>query len=201
MEKIYVAETIIVEGKYDKNTLSQFLDANIVETSGFGVFNSPETADLIRTLAEKTGIIVLTDSDGAGFVIRNFIKSAVSKGRVLHAYIPEIPGKERRKPRPGAEGLLGVEGMDRQTVLKALRDCGADLDEGHRAPEARPVTKAELYELGLIGGKGSAEARGRLKKLLGLPGKLSSNALLAVLNAVYTREEIISFAGQAARER
>ncbi len=194
-----MTETVIVEGKYDKNALSQFLDANIIETSGFGVFKSPETAELIRALAKKTGIIVLTDSDGAGFVIRNFIKGAVHEGKVLHAYIPEIPGKERRKTRPGAEGLLGVEGVDRETVLKALRESGADLGEGARAPESRPVTKAELYELGLSGGKASAEARGRLKKELGLPGKLSSNALLAVLNALYTREEIIAFAEQAVR--
>ncbi|MBO6011628.1 MAG: toprim domain-containing protein, partial [Oscillospiraceae bacterium] len=127
MEKIRVAETVIVEGKYDKNSLSQFLDANIVETSGFGVFKSPETDELIRALAVKTGIVVLTDSDGAGFVIRNHIRSVVSEGRVLHAYIPEIPGRERRKSRPGAEGLLGVEGMGKETVLKALRDCGATL--------------------------------------------------------------------------
>lgn len=192
-------ETVIVEGKYDKNALSQYIDANIIETSGFGVFSSPETAELIRSLAKKTGIIVLTDSDGAGFVIRNFIKGAVSEGRVLHAYIPEIKGKERRKARPGAEGLLGVEGMDRETILKALRDCGADPGESARDPENRPVTKAELFQLGLSGGKASAEARGRLKKRLGLPGKLSSNALLAVLNALYTREEIINFAEETVR--
>ena len=191
MDKIRVAETIIVEGKYDKNALSQFIDANIVETSGFGVFNSPETAELIRTLAKKTGIIVLTDSDGAGFVIRNFIKGSVSEGRVLHAYIPEIHGKERRKTRPGAEGLLGVEGMDRETVLKALEDCGADLGQGPRSASDALVTKAELYDLGLSGGKESAAKRDALKKRLRLPGKLSSNALLAVLNALYSREELI----------
>ena len=163
MEKIHIAETIIVEGRYDKNSLSQYIDANIIETSGFGIFTSPETAELIRFLAKKTGVIVLTDSDGAGFVIRNYIKSSVSEGRVLHAYIPEIPGKERRKARPGAEGLLGVEGTDSETVIKALRDCGASIDGENQARLEPSVTKAELYELGLCGGKSSAEARDKLK--------------------------------------
>ena len=198
MEKIHIAETIIVEGRYDKNSLSQYIDANIIETSGFGIFKSPETAELIRLLAKKTGVIVLTDSDGAGFVIRNYIKSSVSEGRVLHAYIPEIPGKERRKVRPGAEGLLGVEGTDRETVIKALRDCGASIDGAHQARLEPPVTKTELYELGLCGGKSSAEARDRLKKKLGFPAKLSTNALLDVLNAVYSRDEIILLAKEAA---
>lgn len=196
MEKIRVAETVIVEGKYDKNSLSQFLDANIVETSGFGVFKSPETDELIRALAVKTGIVVLTDSDGAGFVIRNHIRSVVSEGRVLHAYIPEIPGRERRKSRPGAEGLLGVEGMDKETVLKALRECGATLGGECRRASGDKLTKADLYALGLSGGKGSAQARDSLKKRLGLPSKLSSNALLAVLNALYTRDEITALASE-----
>ena len=198
MEKIHVAETIVVEGRYDKNSLSQYIDANIIETSGFGIFNSPETAELIRILAKKTGVIVLTDSDGAGFVIRNFIKGSVSEGRVLHAYIPEIPGKERRKARPGAEGLLGVEGTDRETVIKALRECGATIDGEDKARLEAPVTKAEFFELGLSGGKSSAEARERLKKKLGLPAKLSTNALLDVLNAIYSRDEILLLAKEAA---
>lgn len=197
MEKTHVSETVIVEGKYDKNTLSQFLDANIIETSGFGVFNSPETAELIRTLAKKTGVIVMTDSDGAGFMIRNFIKGAVTEGKILHAYIPEVPGKEKRKVRPGAEGLLGVEGMDRQTVLRALRDCGADIGEGPRGALESRVTKAELYGLGLSGGKESAARRDALKKKLGLPSKLSANALLDVLNALYGREELLELLGDA----
>jgi ribonuclease M5 len=133
----------------------------------------------------------MTDSDGAGFVIRNFIKGAVTEGRVLHAYIPEIPGKEKRKARPGAEGILGVEGMDRETVLKALRDCGADMGEGPRAASESPVTKAELYGLGLSGGKESAARRDALKKRLGLPSKLTANALLDVLNALYARDELL----------
>ncbi|MBR5113925.1 MAG: DUF4093 domain-containing protein [Oscillospiraceae bacterium] len=198
MEKIHVAETIVVEGRYDKNSLSQYIDANIIETSGFGIFNSPETAELIRILAKKTGVIVLTDSDGAGFVIRNFIKGSVSEGSVLHAYIPEIPGKERRKARPGAEGLLGVEGTDRETVIKALRECGATIDGEGKARLEAPVTKAELFELGLSGGKSSAEARERLKKKLGYPAKLSTNALLDVLNAIYSRDEIFLLAKEAA---
>jgi ribonuclease M5 len=198
MEKIHVAETIVVEGRYDKNSLSQYIDANIIETSGFGIFNSPETAELIRILAKKTGVIVLTDSDGAGFVIRNFIKGSVSEGRVLHAYIPEIPGKERRKARPGAEGLLGVEGTDRETVIKALRECGATIDGEDKARLEAPVTKAVFFELGLSGGKSSAEARERLKKKLGLPAKLSTNALLDVLNAIYSRDEIFLLAKEAA---
>ena len=196
MEKIHVAETIIVEGKYDKNTLSQYLDANIIETSGFGVFKNPETDELIRALAKKTGVVVMTDSDGAGFVIRNHIRGAVSEGRVLHAYIPDIPGRERRKTRAGAEGLLGVEGMDRETILKALRDCGATLLGERRVASVHPLTKADMYALGLSGGKGSAQARDALKKKLGLPTKLTANALLAVLNALYTRDEIIALASE-----
>ena len=192
MDKISVAETIIVEGRYDKNTLSQFLDATIIETSGFGVFKSPETDELIRALAQKTGVVVLTDSDGSGFVIRNHIRGAVSEGRVLHAYIPEIPGRERRKTRAGAEGLLGVEGMDRKTILKALRDCGATLGGVSRGESGKPLTKSDMYALGLSGGKGSAQARDALKKKLGLPSKLTSNALLAVLNALYSRKELMA---------
>ena len=197
MERIRVEETIIVEGRYDRNALSQYLDANIIETSGFGVFKSPETAELIRALAKKNGVIVMTDSDSAGFVIRNHIRGIVSEGRVLHAYIPEIPGRERRKSRAGAEGLLGVEGMDRETVLKALRDCGARICGESASEPAERVTKADLYAMGLSGGAGSAKARDALKKKLGLPSKMTANALLAALNSLYGREEILRIAEEA----
>ena len=196
MQKHTVSETIIVEGRYDKNTLLQFLDANIIETSGFGVFKSEETVGLIRRLALKTGVVILTDSDGAGFVIRNHIRSSVNEGRVLHAYIPEVAGKERRKRRPGAENLLGVEGMDAETVLKALRDAGATVDGTDAPVRNSGITKSDLFELGLTGAGGSAAARDELKKRLGLPQKLSTNALLEVLNALYSREEIYELAGR-----
>lgn len=190
MKKHSVAETIIVEGRYDRNTLLQFLDADIIETSGFGVFKSPETIELIRRLAVKNGVVILTDSDGAGFVIRNYIRGAVNEGKIIHAYIPEIRGKERRKRRPGAEHLLGVEGMDPETVVKALLDAGATVDGTERVRNKTGLTKTDMYELGLSGSGGSAAAREALKRRLGLPQKLSANALLDVLNALYSREEL-----------
>lgn len=194
MEKPRIKETIIVEGRYDRNTLLQYVDAGIVETSGFGVFNDPEITALIRTLAEKNGVIVMTDSDGAGFLIRNHIRGSVTGGRVLHAYIPEIEGRERRKRRPGAEGLLGVEGMNRETVIKALRDCGATFGSEEPREPREQITKTDLYMAGLSGAGGAVAARDELKRKLGLPSKLSPNALLEVLNALYTREEFLTAA-------
>lgn len=187
---ISVKEVIVVEGRYDKDTLSQVFDAVIVETSGFGVFKDREKLALLRRLAEARGLVILTDSDGAGLVIRNFLKGAIDPALVKMAYVPEIAGKERRKPRPSKEGVLGVEGMSPETLIEALRRAGATL--GGQAPTHRSgdITKATLYELGLSGGPGSAKKRRELLRRLGLPEKLGANALLDVLNALYDAEEL-----------
>lgn len=182
-----IKEAIVVEGRYDKNTLSQVVDAVILETAGFGVFKDEERVALLRRLAEKQGLIVLTDSDGAGFVIRNFLKGAVDPALVKHAYIPDQFGKERRKRAPGKEGKLGVEGMPPQTLLEALKRAGATfLDERTEdTPPRRVITKADLFAAGLSGGEGSAERRRALLKHLELPEHMSANALLEVLNSLY----------------
>lgn len=192
---ISVKEVIVVEGRYDKNTLSQVFDAVIVETSGFGVFNDREKLALLRRLAEARGLVILTDSDGAGFVIRNFLKGAIDPALVKQAYIPDIPGRERRKRAPSKEGKLGVEGMSPEVLIEALRRAGATLGGEEPARRAGGITKATLYELGLSGGPGSAEKRRALLKELDLPEKLSANALLDVLNALYTEAELREITG------
>lgn len=192
---ISVKEVIVVEGRYDRNTLSQVFDAVIVETSGFGVFNDREKLALLRRLAEARGLVVLTDSDGAGFVIRNFLKGAIDPALVKQAYIPDIAGRERRKRAPSKEGKLGVEGMKPEVLIEALRRAGATLDGEEPARRAGGITKATLYELGLSGGPGSAEKRRALLKELDLPEKLSANALLDVLNALYTEAELREITG------
>ena len=186
-----IQEAIVVEGRYDKNTLSQIVDTLILETNGFGLFNDPERMVLLRRAAEKRGIIVLTDSDGAGFVIRNRIKGAVPKELVKHAYIPDVYGKEKRKRRPGKEGKLGVEGMPPKVIEQVLRRAGATfLGEAAPGESERSVTKADLFAAGLTGGEGSAQRRLELLKRLELPEHMSTNALLAVLNGCYSGEEI-----------
>lgn len=192
---ISVKEVIVVEGRYDRNTLSQVFDAVIVETSGFGVFNDREKLALLRRLAEARGLVVLTDSDGAGFVIRNFLKGAIDPALVKQAYIPDIAGRERRKRAPSKEGKLGVEGMKPEALIEALRRAGATLGGEEPARRAGGITKATLYELGLSGGPGSAEKRRALLKELDLPEKLSANALLDVLNALYTEAELREITG------
>ena len=181
-----VEEVIVVEGRYDKNALSQVVDAVIIETSGFGIFNDRQKQKLLRTMAEARGLIILTDSDGAGFVIRNFLKGCIAPERIKHAYIPDIPGKERRKATPSKEGKLGVEGMRPEQLLEALRRAGATLD-GESAARAA-ITKADLYARGLSGGEGSAQRRAALLRQLDLPERLTADGLLDVLNATMTRE-------------
>lgn len=185
-----VREVIVVEGRYDKNTLSQIVDATIIETAGFGIFNNAQKQKLLRTMAEARGLIVLTDSDGAGFVIRNFIKGCVDPKLVKHAYIPDVAGKERRKAAPSKEGKLGVEGMRPQVLLDALIRAGATID-GAYAPDTHGgrITKADMFARGLSGGTGSREKRAALIKKLDLPEKLTADALLDVLNATMSREE------------
>ena len=192
---ISVKEVIVVEGRYDKNTLSQVVDATVVTLGGFAVFNDREKLSFLRRLAEERGLIVLTDSDGAGFVIRNYLRGALPKDRVKQAYIPDIAGRERRKRAPSKEGKLGVEGMKPEVLIAALRRAGATLGGEEPARRAGGITKATLYELGLSGGPGSAEKRRALLKELDLPEKLSANALLDVLNALYTEAELREITG------
>lgn len=188
---VKIREAIVVEGRYDKNTLSQILDATILETSGFGIFKDKQQMDLLRRVAEKRGLIVFTDSDGAGFVIRNHIKSAIPAQYLKHAYTPDIFGKERRKTAPGKEGKLGVEGMNREVILEALRRAGATF-EGETTRSHQQITKQDMMLLGFSGGKDSSAKRKALIKLLNLPEHLSTNALLQALNLLCTREELLS---------
>ena len=188
-----VEEVIVVEGKYDKNALSQVVDASIVTLDGFAAFHDREQLSFLRRLADKRGLIILTDSDGAGFVLRNFLKGALPSERVKHAYIPDIPGKERRKRAPGKEGKLGVEGMRPDVLLETLRRAGATFSEERPAsvpPDAAAITMADFMEWGLSGGTRSAERRRELLKRLALPEKLNAKALLDALNLLYTREQL-----------
>ena len=178
-----------MEGRYDKNTLSQILDAPILETSGFGIMKDKAQLALLRQVAQTRGLIVFTDSDGAGFVIRNFIKGAIPGQYLKHAYIPDVYGKERRKTAPGKEGKLGVEGMKRDVLLEALRRAGATF-EGETAAAASGITKQDMMELGLSGGPDSSTKRLALMKRLGFPEHMSANALLQALNLLYTREQL-----------
>ena len=190
-ELLHTDRVLIVEGKYDAARLSHLTDAMILLTDGFGIYKDKKRQQLFKTLARRNGLILLTDSDGAGFVIRNHLKGALPREKVKQAYIPDIAGKERRKRRPGKEGKLGVEGMDPATLLSVLRRCGATFEEeGEKTPAGEPITKADLFALGLSGGSGSAERRKALAKALDLPEHLSPNALLDVLNLLTTREEL-----------
>ena len=186
---VKIREAIVVEGRYDKNTLSQIVDAPIFETHGFGIFKDSEQLALLRAVARKRGLIVFTDSDGAGFVIRNHLKSAIPGQFLKHAYIPDIPGKERRKAAPGKEGKLGVEGMEKEILLSALKAAGATFEEAAAAP-AGEITKQDLCSLGLSGGADSSRRRLMLQKMLKLPEHMSANALLQALNVLYTADEL-----------
>lgn len=186
---VKVREAIVVEGRYDKNTLSQIVDAPIFETSGFGIMNDPKQLKLLRRVAQNRGLIVLTDSDGAGFVIRNYLKGAISPEHLKHAYIPDMPGKERRKTAPGKEGKLGVEGMRPDVLLEALRRAGATI-EGEDTAVTRSVTKQDLMAMGLSGGKDSRAKRLALLKQLDLPEHMSTNAMLQALNLLVSAEEL-----------
>ena len=185
---VKIREAIVVEGRYDKNTLSQIVDAPILETSGFGIFKDKQQMKLLRKVAELRGLIVFTDADGAGFVIRNHIKSAIPGKFLKHAYIPDIPGKERRKSAPGKEGKLGVEGMNPDIILQALRNAGATIEGESEKRTISAITKADLMALGLAGIPGSDEKRKALMKKLDLPEHMSPNALLQALNLLYDLE-------------
>ena len=188
-----VREVIVVEGRYDKNTISQVVDATVVTLGGFAVFKDREKLAFLRRLAQDRGLIILTDSDGAGFVLRSYLKGALPRDRVKQAYIPDITGKERRKRRPGKEGKLGVEGMPPAVLLEVLRRCGATFEDesAEAAPAEPPITKADLYALGLTGGPDSAEKRRALLRQLDLPAHLTTNGLLEALNVLYGRRAFL----------
>ena len=191
MEKMKIQEVIIVEGKYDLNKLKQMIDGVVVTTDGFGIFHNREKMELIRRMAEKRGVVVLTDSDGAGFVIRNHLKSCLPKDQVKHAYIPDIYGKESRKRMRSKEGKLGVEGVPVEMIKKALIASGATID-GAASRGGGSITKADLYAAELSGTPNSGENRKKLINALSLPEKLSPNALLDVLNAMYEKQEFLT---------
>ena len=183
---IKISQAIVVEGRYDKNTLSQIVDAPIFETSGFHIMKDKATQALLRRVAMERGLIVFTDSDGGGFVIRNFLKQIIPPQYLFHAYIPDIYGKEKRKSVPGKEGKLGLEGMSRDVILTALENCGANFHPS----EKQPITKQHLFALGLSGQANSSILRKQLLKKLELPEHMSANAMLQALDVLYSPEEL-----------
>ena len=187
---VKIKEAIVVEGRYDKNTLSQIVNAPILETSGFGIMKDKQQLKLLRRVAQDRGLIVFTDSDGAGFVIRNFLKSAIEPRYLKHAYIPDIAGKERRKAAPGKEGKLGVEGMTPQVIEQCLRRAGATVLGEETSRQTQLITKQDMMELGLSGGADSSTRRKKLLKKLDLPEHMSSNAMLQALNLLYSLDEL-----------
>lgn len=191
---IKIKQAIIVEGKYDKIRLSSLVDAVIIPTGGFAIYKDKEKQELIRSLAAKNGIIILTDSDSAGFQIRSHLRNIVKQGEIINVYIPDIFGKERRKAQPSKQGKLGVEGMTTEVLLEAFKKAGVIADEA--APKSDPITKADLLDMGLIGGENSAIMRAELQRSLGLPELLTANMLIEILNVMYTREEFLSLTEQ-----
>ena len=183
---IKISQAIVVEGRYDKNTLSQIVDVPIFETSGFHIMKDKATQALLRRVAMERGLIVFTDSDGGGFVIRNFLKQIIPAQYLFHAYIPDIYGKEKRKSAPGKEGKLGLEGMSREVILTALENCGANFHPN----EKQPITKQHLFALGLSGQANSSILRKQLLKKLELPEHMSANAMLQALDVLYSPEEL-----------
>lgn len=187
---IKITPAIIVEGRYDKNKIKQIFDTIVLDTNGFGIFNNEENSALIRLLARERGIVVLTDSDQAGFMIRNYIKNIAQGGKLYNAYIPDVYGKERRKKKQSAEGKLGVEGIDDEVIIEAVRMCGAMQSEAENAPERAKISKTDFYELGLTGGAQSRKKRAKLLLKLELPENMTTNALLEMVNMLCTKEEL-----------
>ena len=183
---IKLSQAVIVEGKYDKIKLSSVLDTVIIATNGFGIYKDKEKTELIRTLAKSCGIVILTDSDTAGFRIRNHIKGCCKEGQIINVFIPQIKGKEKRKEKPSSEGFLGVEGMDEQVLINALHSAGVIAESSDRT---NFLTKADMLDDGLVGGKDSAVMRRRVLKKLGLPSLLSANTMCEVINRLFTIEE------------
>lgn len=188
--KYHVDEIIIVEGRYDKNAVSQVIDGTIIETSGFGIFRDRERTAWLRKMAMKRGVVILTDSDGAGFVIRGHLKGMLNGVKIRDAYIPDIYGKEKRKNAPSKEGKLGVEGMKPEIIIEALQRSGVRLSEKDDCPPREEITKTDFFAMGLSGGANSASLRSMLIKKLELPEKLNANGLLATVNVLYSRAEL-----------
>lgn len=186
---ITIREAVIVEGKYDKMRISALFDTAVIETGGFRVFADKEKRAVIRSLAKARGIVVLTDSDGAGFVIRNYLKGIVGADELYQAYIPEIHGKERRKDAPSKEGLLGVEGMTDEIIIDAVLKSGVHVESGGER-ERNVITKSDFYELGLTGREGSAHLREALLNKLGFPRYMTTGAMISALSLLYTKEQL-----------
>lgn len=191
-EKLRLREAVIVEGKYDKIRLSELIATPIIETGGFRVFKDKEKQKLIRSIAQRRGILVMTDVDSAGFVIRNFLRGIVPEEQIRHAYIPTVEGKERRKAQPSKEGILGVEGLDKELLAQAIRSSGAHI-EGEANASVAPITKGDFYDYGLTGSEHSAEYRTMILQSLGLPKYLTTNAMIAALNCLFTKEEFENY--------
>ena len=191
-----IKEAIVVEGRYDKNTLSQIVDAPILDTSGFGIMKDKAQLSLLRKVAASRGLIIFTDSDGAGFVIRNFLKGAIPSAQLKHAYIPDISGKEKRKSAPGKEGKLGVEGMTTDVIIDALRSAGATIEGESTKRSSGNITKQDLMALGLSGGKDSSQKRLELLKKLELPAHMSANAMLQALNLLTDLDTLKTLTGE-----
>lgn len=193
---VKIRQAIVVEGRYDKNTLAQVVDAPIFQTDGFGIRKNREQLALLRRVAQKRGLVILTDSDGAGFMIRNYLKSAIPTQYLLHAYIPDVYGKERRKTTHGKEGKLGVEGMPPQVLLNCLRRAGVTFEDETALPSGGEITKQDLADLGLSGGHDSQKKRKALLKYLELPEHMSCNAMLQALNLLCTQQELKTIVGK-----
>ena len=192
-----IREAVVVEGRYDKSALAGVVDTLILDTAGFGVFKDHERLALLRKLAAKRGLIVLTDPDGAGFVIRNYLKGAIPREQLKHAYVPDVYGKERRKRAPGKEGKLGVEGMPPEVLRNAILRAGATVLDGNASARAQgDLTPADLFALGLSGTPDAAERRAVLLRKLELPERMSAKALLAALNALYSSKEVIQLVSE-----
>lgn len=201
---VKLKQAVIVEGKYDKIKLSSIIDSLIITTDGFGVFKNSEKSALIKELAEKQGVIILTDSDSAGFKIRNYIKNITGKGKIINVYIPDIFGKEKRKTAPSKEGKLGVEGVPNDIIIAALEKAGvtaANNEDNNKDTNKNAITRIMLYEDGFMGKDGSSERRKKLLKALSLPEMLSTNGLLEVLNTMFSLEEYESAANKINTEK
>lgn len=186
---IKLRQVVVVEGKYDKITLSNIIDATIITTDGFGIYKNKDKMALIRAFAKNKGIIIMTDSDSAGAQIRGFLKGICADGEIINVYIPQLKGKEKRKDKPSKEGLLGVEGMNKECVLNALQKSG--VSQYKYEENSRKISKTDLFSLGLSGGDNSAFLRKMLLKHLNLPDNLSANAFLDAVNTLFTYEEFI----------
>ena len=195
-EKLSLREAIIVEGRYDKIRLSELIASPVIETGGFRIFKDREKQNLVRSIADRRGILIMTDVDSAGFVIRNFLRGIVPADRIKHAYIPAVKGKERRKTEPSKEGVLGVEGLDKEALIAAIRQSGAVI-VGEEAKSGGEITKGDFYAFGLTGRDNSAQLRGMILADLGLPRYLTTNAMLAAVNCLFTKEEFEAYLDQA----